>query len=605
MKRLLLLLALLAVIPSALAFTFDLPPSITFAEDGSATLDLIAGGYLTLGTGESIVSYTFSGNTNVICAGNTAKNVLTFSAKANWNGVETITVNATNNSGQFITDTITVTVTPTDDPPVLNVSASLKAYADVPFSLQLSATDPDQGATFFYSAATDWTTFSMSPSGLISFTPTVDDIGLHFVKLTVTDNTGLNNTKEVKFLVTDVTDDGSLIFSDWELNDITGDDSVLVPGDKIEVNFELKNKLTIDINNIEVKGWIEDSSGKRITDRIKLAKFDLSGDDTESDTITLTVPIDTTESTLYLFVRAEGEDDNDIIRSVLNVERLKLEREDHDIAFESVTITPDLAICGQSVDLIVNIWNVGAKDEDVKLHVTNSDLKIDVYSELFKLDNKGDNREAVKTISISLNDDIKPGNYSLTVTASYNSGKASESTNVPLNIECASYVPGAEKVSTGALTLSESSVSGKPGVELEIEATIKNTGNEDATYAFELVGISDWASGSIRPGTVTLSPGKEANVIVSIIPKSTASGEHKATINVKSGGMVVDSKEITVKLGAKPGITITPLNLSGDNTTLLFLVLIGVLAALTMIVVGKRLSSNNKNVQVYGSKKSQ
>lgn len=603
MRHLLPLLALLVVIPGALAFDFGLPTSTTFAEDGSTSMDLVTLGYLNLSTGESITSYTFTGNTNAIVTA--SGNVLTFSAKANWNGAETVTVNATNNTGTSKTDTISIIVTAVNDAPVLNVSSSLKGYVDTPFTLQLSATDPDVGASFTYNASTDWTTFSVTSSGLISFTPTIDDYGLHKVTITAIDNTGLTNSKTVSFLVTDTTDDGALIFSDGpDVEDLTGDDSELVPGDSIEVTFELENKLAIDINNVEAKAWIEDSSGKKVVDTVTLDKFDLSDGDTQDGKLTLKIPVDTDEDNLYLFVRAEGDDDNDATRSVLKVEELQLERPDNAIAFDSVTISPDPAVCGQSLDIRVDIWNVGTEEQEVKLHVTNSDLGIDIYSDLFDLDNSGDDRESVQTIPVMLANSVKPGNHTLDISANYNSGKTTESYDAVIDVVCSGYVAGEDEgdEGAGALTLDDTTLEGKQGQQVKFTATLKNTGTTAAAYTFELSGISDWASGYVEPDTVTLAGGAETDVFIYVTPKTSASGEQTATLTVKSGTTTLESETLTVSLPERPTLSLTSLGTlpTIDNTAAL-VIIVGVLVVVALVIVGRKRATSE--LKVYGKKR--
>jgi uncharacterized membrane protein len=468
----------------------------------------------------------------------------------------------------------------------------------------LTATDPDGGMFTYSSGAGEWTTFAMTPAGTISFTPTDSDFGLHKVILTVKDNTGLTNSKTVSFLVTDATDDGALTFSDYSSDDVTGDDTELNPGDSIDVSYELENKLTTELTGVKVEYWIEDSSGTKVTDKIEIDSVDISDRDTSTGDFTIVVPVDSKEESFYLFVRAAGDDENDTERSALHVEELKVTKQEHDIAFDSVTVNPDPAICGQTVDIITDIWNVGTKDETaIKLRVQNTALGIDVYSDLFALKRSGNDAEGVITIPVLLGD-VAPGNYTLTVSASYNSGKDTESTTTTLSVLCSGYVqPEEDKGGAGALTFAETSVEGKQGQQLKIAATLKNTGTTAAVYTFEMTGIQDWASGFVEPDTVTLAGGANTEVFVYITPKMSATGDKTATLTVKSGGAVLESETLTVVLPEKPGISIISLgNIPEVDTTTAALVIIGVLIVVALIIAGKKRAAMAE-VRTYGKKR--
>ena len=90
-------------------------PDITFAEDTSDnSIDL--DNYVTDpdNTGAEM-TWTFTGNTNIVVSIG-SDNVVTFTTLTpNWNGVETITFRATDPDSNWDEDTITVTVTPVDD----------------------------------------------------------------------------------------------------------------------------------------------------------------------------------------------------------------------------------------------------------------------------------------------------------------------------------------------------------------------------------------------------------------------------------------------------------------------------------------------------------
>src|SRR3990172_2863410 len=122
MKRLLVLLVLLGLVPSALAFDFDMQSGISFNEDTSASLDLSGTRQLNVSGGET-VTFNITGATNVIVA--VTNYAVTFSAKPNFNGYEMLTFNATNGTYSK-PETIRVDVLSVNDQPTLTLPTQTK-----------------------------------------------------------------------------------------------------------------------------------------------------------------------------------------------------------------------------------------------------------------------------------------------------------------------------------------------------------------------------------------------------------------------------------------------------------------------------------------------
>jgi hypothetical protein len=93
-------------------------PNVTFPEDGSdSSIDL--DNYVSdVDNTDAEMTWTFTGNVNIIVSINSVTRVVTFTAPANWFGQETITFRATDPSGLWDENTTIVTVTPVNDPPV-------------------------------------------------------------------------------------------------------------------------------------------------------------------------------------------------------------------------------------------------------------------------------------------------------------------------------------------------------------------------------------------------------------------------------------------------------------------------------------------------------
>lgn len=605
LKLLTILAAVAFILPSALAYNFELPTSVTFAHNSQTTVPLVVTG---LAANQAVVGYTLSSSptyVNVAIAGSNA----TFSAKSSsWTGSES--VNLTVSVNDSTSQTKTIVAYSSNTAPTISLSSPFKVKVGK-YTNDTVAADVDGDSLAVYYDSSIWSTFKITANRL-DFTPLDTEVNT-FHKLTLTANDGITNSTAapILFYVAPATDDNSLTYTDFTANDVNTDsETEFYPGDNIDVSFTLYNHLSVDINHVKVKAWIADANNKK-TDSVEPDSTTISANDNTDEDFNITVPLDFSLSSdnypLYLFVQAQGTDENGTTRSVLYVKEMAISRNDHDLAFDTVTITPSPALCGQTADINVDFWNIGVNKETVRLNVKNSDLGINTYTDPFDVKDSGSSREATKTISVLLGDNIKPGDYTLDISAAYNSGKDTKGTTATMTVVCSGYVAGANEgggnAGTGALTFASTSIDGKQGQQSKISATLKNTGTTAAVYIFELSGIQDWASGFIEPDTVTLAGGASTDVFVYVTPKTSASGNHTATLTAKSGGTVVETETLTVNLPAKPTLSITSLgNLSSMDNTAALLIIVGILVVIGILVLGRKRAAAAA-VEPYGKRR--
>src|SRR3989344_3329400 len=185
----------------------------------------------------------------------------TYAPTANYNGADSFTYKANDSTGTQSVNPATVrfTVNSINDLPTLTAPAQLVAIVGSPFSYAINATDIEDGTSLTYTYdAKGWTTFSAN-SGTISFTPQEEDVGLHPLTITVTDSANANVTKNTNILVIEACDDGTLDVTDGSvtIDDITGDDSELEPGDYLDLEFDVVNKISKDFSDVKARVWIE------------------------------------------------------------------------------------------------------------------------------------------------------------------------------------------------------------------------------------------------------------------------------------------------------------------------------------------------------------
>jgi len=531
------LFASLLLLTGASAITLSGIPDVSFDEDGSnSSIDL--DDYVSNVNGN--VTFTYSGNTHVHISID-ANHVVTFTADANWNGQETITFNATDASGSD-TDDIKVTVNPVNDAPVLNIPSTLKARAEQAYSYQVNASDVD-GDALTYSYTTDWQTFSMSSAGLISFTPTELDIGSHSVTISVSDGTE-NVSKTINFQVTESCDDGSLVIDDVEIDDVTGDDDQLEPGDYLEIDLKVRNKLTtLVIEDVEVKAWIEDSGGDRITEKVEADKFDVDEKDYESTSLKLRVEPDTDEGTYTLVIEAKGEDEDGTTRCNRYTKDIEVEKDSHKLLLDNLVIIPSTPSCGGTIELSIHVFNIGKKDEsNIRLKAKITDLGIEEYSDFFDLD---EGKDVTKTMTIGI-PDTASGEYWLELSASYNDGKDTVTYDmIALSVSCGETAAETESA-TDIVNLPDTTANVEIGETAKFTMTITNTGNSEVTYTVTLDGASGWADADIEPSVFTLKPGASMPVYIYITPKSAST--HTVTVSVYGDGQLITTRNIVINV---------------------------------------------------------
>ena len=127
-------------------------------------------------------------------------NNVTYSPASNYNGSFSFQYRMRDSLSLYDNATVTVTVSAQNDDPVITQGASSTVNmsedsSPTPFSLTLSATDPDVGATFAWSILTSAGNGSATATGSgsskpVSYTPTANYHGADSFVVRVTDNTG-------------------------------------------------------------------------------------------------------------------------------------------------------------------------------------------------------------------------------------------------------------------------------------------------------------------------------------------------------------------------------------------------------------------------------
>ncbi|MEE9150975.1 MAG: putative Ig domain-containing protein, partial [Thermoplasmata archaeon] len=121
----------------------------------------------------------------------------------------TLKITVKDNEGATDSETIIFTVLNMNDPPALDFISDYLLIEDTPFTFVVTASDIDAGDSITF--LDNSTLFDIDGyTGEISFTPTNEDVGVHFVNISVLDENGGMNYQTVTFIIVNVNDPPSI-----------------------------------------------------------------------------------------------------------------------------------------------------------------------------------------------------------------------------------------------------------------------------------------------------------------------------------------------------------------------------------------------------------
>ena len=140
-----------------------------------------------------------------------ADNTITYTPDLNWTGTDTYTYEITDNNGGFDTATVTIDVTPINDPPVANDDL-YSTSEDTPLTVPLPGllgndTDPENDTlTVTLNTQPANGTVTVNPDGSFTYTPNLNWTGTDTYTYEITDGNGETDTATVIVDVTPVAD---------------------------------------------------------------------------------------------------------------------------------------------------------------------------------------------------------------------------------------------------------------------------------------------------------------------------------------------------------------------------------------------------------------
>ena len=318
--------------------------------------------------------------------------------------------------------------------------------------------------------------------------------------------------------------------------------SEFLPNDNIDVTVNVENKDSND-REVIVEVKLYDIKDGKIIKSAKSSGINIDANSNEDIELTLTVPYKFNEDhSFILFAKAyeDGNEDDQCKEANLD---LDLDRRDNDVIINDLTFFPSSVKCGDSVDVTVNVWNIGRSDEDsVKVNLRNTELGINQLSNTFSLGDYGssDDDEVVR-FSLLIPTTATTKSYSIETITTFNDGSDTTSKTFSLDVACQT------PIGSVTLNLLQYTTDANTGTSLSIPLSLTNNLNSAQSYTLEFIAAGGWANSVSQ--TVTLNPlDTETLYLYPIIGLSTPSGVHSGTINVKSGSDIVASRIFTVNV---------------------------------------------------------
>lgn len=183
--------------PVAVSDSFPVPPLVFREDEGPFALDVLANDFdVDDGDTLTVQSVTATAGGTVTLVGSGANNTLSYAPAQDFNGVKTFDYTVVDSTGLTDSATVTVTVLPVNDAPIIVSTAPAVADDAQPYSYQLVQTDVDD-TQFSYAlsgAPTSGTAMTISDSGLITWTPPISPSLAPYtvgpITVTVTDSGG-------------------------------------------------------------------------------------------------------------------------------------------------------------------------------------------------------------------------------------------------------------------------------------------------------------------------------------------------------------------------------------------------------------------------------
>lgn len=366
----------------------------------------------------------------------------------------------------------------------------------------------------------------------------------------------------------------------------SGDD--FYPNEIIPIEVKVRNT-NDDERDVVIVANLFDATDNEFLDEEIETDGTVGDNSYEYFTLDLKVPVDVKDTHSYrVYAKAyeDGDEDKQCVDSYVSID---IKKETHSIVIDKVEL-PSSVSCDNTFDAKVTLANLGKRDEDAKVKIYNSELKINEEKTL-TID-KEDKKSV--TISAHIPKDATQGNHSLKIDAFFHLSNDNYGNSVTKTV--ALDVEGSCIVEEPNIALTTELLdTAYAGEQITIKLNLFNTGDKKAAYSVTASGYEAWATlNKIDPMTVTLDPSQTASAYIYLTALNT-SGSKNFKVNVLYGDKKFE-KDISLELKEKisapkayQGLVSKLSNIAGvDLVTVNIVLVIGVILVLMWIIRVRR-----------------
>ena len=470
------------------------------------------------------------------------------------------------------------------------------------------------------------TGFTLNPGAsmpvLVTKTTLISSLkmGINTVTITATSG-GTSSTGTVKFEKSfceiGPQNDTALEFDVKISNKGDGTDSEWKPLDTIEVEVDIDNKGTLDVQDVIFElGLFKKGSSQNIADDLiwlsdedESYKFgDIDEDEDGNHVFEFRVNPDKFDDGDYvLVIKAYSDDDEDKVcvdyssdladsefgSSSKSFAEIKIDKENDKgkmVVVDTYPLFGMIAQCGQSVSFFADVYNIGDEDfeDQVKVNLFNKELGISLNDIILGDFDAGDKGRANFIFTVPQNASDKVYFLSMSTEYDYDKKKdkydevSEEAFRVQLNVQGCSASGSDVLVSA---SLGSDAVSGD---EMSINVVLTNTKNNLRVFTIEATGYQTWADLLESPSTLTVGPQSAGEATLRFNVKDDISGEQPFTLRIFENGNLIATQSVSVNIEPKSSFGFTGFAIGGDNAYLWGMGLLNIILLVVIIVVAVR-----------------
>lgn len=203
----------------------------------------------------------------------------------------------------------------------------------------------------------------------------------------------------------------------------------------IEFEINIKNIFNKEIKNIDVEVTIKDiDDGDDLEEEGDISKLD-PGDSKKVD-IDFDLPLKVDDKEYDVKINIKGEDEDNNLHIIDWVLTLEVKKDKHNVEITKASIAPSTIQCRRTINLQLELLNLGREEEEIKIEIKNEALGINLKEENIELDTGTDkDAEYEKTFSLEIPQNIKKGTYPIQIRVYYNKDRFVKTKDINLIIE--------------------------------------------------------------------------------------------------------------------------------------------------------------------------